>query len=143
VSIRRETALVICGRRFRLRLRLRRDREKGRPRRRRWRGRSSSSSWQRLGLGRWRRTDRQDPDSLRRCLGDYSLDSADDDVSSSCKQPKTTRRPSLHHPSNTPGTGNTCGPVSTRLDCGHIAVQSTERPTVDGAQRSVLPAMSP
>ena len=67
---------------------------------------------------------------------------------SSCKQPKTTRRPSLHHPSNTPGTGNTCGPVSTRLDCrgcweGHIADQSTDRPTVDGAQTIVLPAMSP
>jgi len=69
--------------------------------------------------GRQRRTDRQDPDSLRRCLSDYSPDSANDDISRlfsrPVKQPKTIRRPSLHHPSNTLGAGNTCGPASTRL----------------------------
>jgi len=122
------TWCVICGRRLGRRLRRRlerrrrwRDREGERPwRRRRWRGRSSSSCRRRLGLAS-AGTDRPSRPRLvatlfrrlqlrlrrRRRLQLFSCP---------VKQPKTIRRPSLHHTSNTPGAGNTCGPVSTRLD---------------------------
>jgi len=81
------------------------DVEEERPRRRR-RGRSSSSCRRRLRLRPYTRTDRHDPGSWRRCLGDRGFDfppsnSAVNDSSDSCVRPVNSRRQPADPPCTT------------------------------------------